>query len=701
MVATTPGTTPSLLVPPRQPRPVSRFHLYAGLAATTVATLAYVVFLSVRTLPPAGLAVVLFGAAPLCGLLALPVLLSRARAEADAAIQWFGLGLGLAVLAMVLQLVSFPAAMGGHGPLGTDDQGSALLYLLFHVALIVGAAGAALRLDVRWCRVFVVVGALLILATAVNLIPTPQLITPDQGFTPTLTKIQTAVAVGLAVALIGWLMRAGPTPTPLRGWVGVSLLLLTYEVILNAVSDRRFDAVWWSSLTMRAAAFVVLGAGVTLAVTQQLRRFEGYSERELTRREAELGQSIAVGDQMLAVASRLAAVLQPQEVAAVLAEAVRAAVGVEQVQVFDLHPEGRGLRELYRIGDELPEEPTVHSVAEMTMTGSPILLPDDSRNRNHSAIRRRLGAVGERYPTIVCLPLRVAGKSIGALVAVGANEQTWTGWTRDLVLGLGTQTGPALSRARLYEREHAAAEALQLALLPERLPYLPGVQLSGRYVAGRQGLRVGGDWYDCIELPDGRFSLIVGDVMGQGIPAATLMGRLRDSTRILVSVDPSPAAVLDGLNEIVLSAATDQIATVAYALVDPAALKVTIGLAGHLPPVLVPHGAAAQTIGLAGSSPLLGLETRHRPEATVALEAGCALILFTDGLVEDRTGVADGVTRLLSEATELAASGTDCERLASALLKIGQSGEQADDIALLVARLLPAGHEPTRPQTIP
>jgi serine phosphatase RsbU (regulator of sigma subunit) len=200
---------------------------------------------------------------------------------------------------------------------------------------------------------------------------------------------------------------------------------------------------------------------------------------------------------------------------------------------------------------------------------------------------------------------------------------------------------------------------------------------------------VGGDWYDCIELPDGRFSLIVGDVMGQGIRAAALMSKLRDSTRILVSVDPSPTAVLDGLNEVVLSAATDQIATVAYVLVDPEALRVTIGLAGHLPPVLVPHGANAVAIGQAGASPLLGLETRNRPEASVSVDAGSALILFTDGLVEDRTGVADGMTRLLSEATKLAARGNDSELLASALLEIGQSAEQADDIALLVARLLP------------
>ncbi|HVQ87881.1 MAG TPA: GAF domain-containing SpoIIE family protein phosphatase [Actinomycetes bacterium] len=684
---------PILTVAPRKPRPVGRFNLYAGLTATTVAAFSYVVFLSVRTLPSEGLGVVLIGAAPICALLATPVLVSRADADADDALRWFSCGLGLAVAALFLQLMSFPAIVGDHGPLGTSNQGSAWLYLLFHLALVAAAFAAAARVNIRWCKPFVVIGALLVSAAALSFVPPTVLITTDAEFTETLTAIQFGIAAAMAFALGLWVWRTGNHASPLQGWVGVSLLLLTYETVLNAVSDRRFDADWWSSLTMRAAAFAVLAVGSILAITHQLRRFEGYSDRELSRREAELDQSIAVSDRLLASATSLVSAVRPQDVAQVLAEAVSSAISMDHVQVFDLHPTKRGLRDLYQAGITPETQPTLDGLTEVAMRGETVVLPDAEQDLAPSGTASLFNSVSIDFPTATALPLRAGGQVIAGLVAVDPRPQTWSGWTRELLLGLAAQAGPALSRARLFEREHRTAEALQLALLPERLPTVGGVDLAGRYVAGQSGVLVGGDWYDCIELPDGSVSLIVGDVMGKGIKAATLMGRLREASRVLVGVDPSPANVLDGLNDVLISADTDQIATAACLLLEPSRRKVTISLAGHPPPVAVAPDGTATTLGdKTALSPLLGLlptTGTSRPQIVESLTIGSVLIAYTDGLIEDKSGITDGLNRLLATCSELHEQNLNVDAFARALLASRPAGDLTDDIALLVARLRP------------
>ncbi|MCZ3388052.1 MAG: SpoIIE family protein phosphatase [Actinomycetia bacterium] len=680
-----------LTVPARTPVPVIRFNVYVALAATTAAAVSYTAFISVRGLPPTGLAVILFASAPLCGALALPILHSRARAEQDDALRWFSFGLGLSVLALFLQLISLPAVMGDDGPLNTSNQGSAWLYLLFHLTLVVSAAAAAFRLDTRWCHTFMWVSLACVVSSALSFVPPIELITADQEFTRTLSIIQYCLTILLALALWAWVVRTRASSGPLRGWVSLTLLLMTYEVLLNALAERRFDAIWWSSLTMRSASFVVLALGCVLTVTSQLRRFEGYSEREISRRESELDESIFIGEQMLASATRLAAAVRPQEVAEVVAETIRSTAHLKHVKVVDIHPTEAGTRTLFASESTPSDQRALDAIVKFAMSGTAVLMPpangDGSLEQNAAAMRN----IEEQFPTAIGLPLRVGGLVIGAFAGVDSQSRQWSDWTRQLLDGLVAQTGPALSRARLFELEHQTAEALQLALLPERLPTVEGVQLAGRYMAGQSGVLVGGDWYDCIELPDGRLSLIVGDVMGKGIKAATLMGRMREASRVLVSVDPAPSVVLDGLNDLVLAADTGQIVTVACLLLDPNNYRATSALAGHPSPILISPSGIAERIGQdAGRSPLLGVAspTEKRPEVELPLEPGCALVMYTDGLVESRSGTTDGVDRLLGVCAQVQQKGLACEEFASAVLSSRQSGEdQPDDIALLVALL--------------
>jgi len=129
----------------------------------------------------------------------------------------------------------------------------------------------------------------------------------------------------------------------------------------------------------------------------------------------------------------------------------------------------------------------------------------------------------------------------------------------------------AVARARMHEREHRQVVSLQDALLPKRLPDLPGIDAAFRYIPGSLDTEVGGDWYDLFGFPDGRLGMVVGDVIGKGVTAAAGMGRVRAALRALAFTDPSPRAVLAGLDRLFdATENAESLTTVVYAVYDPA-----------------------------------------------------------------------------------------------------------------------------------
>ena len=116
----------------------------------------------------------------------------------------------------------------------------------------------------------------------------------------------------------------------------------------------------------------------------------------------------------------------------------------------------------------------------------------------------------------------------------------------------------AIDRARVYEREHRIAETLQRSLLPDRLPQLPGLTVAARYLPAAAEAEVGGDWYDVIPMTGGRVGLVMGDVAGKGLAAASMVGRLRSALRAYALEGHDPAAVLDQLNRLMWTEARGQ-----------------------------------------------------------------------------------------------------------------------------------------------
>jgi PAS domain S-box-containing protein len=242
-------------------------------------------------------------------------------------------------------------------------------------------------------------------------------------------------------------------------------------------------------------------------------------------------------------------------------------------------------------------------------------------------------------------------------------------------------------RAREAE-EREIAVGFQRALLPDRLIPPDGVSCSARYEAGSDALEVGGDWYDAFLLADGRLALTVGDVVGHGLSAAVSMGQLRTALRALAEYAGTPSELLTRLDRFAAQTGTTDFATVCFGLLDPVTGVFEYASAGHPPMLLVSPAGETRWLDGAGSPPLGGDEHVTRPEASIVLEPGSLLVLYSDGLIERRGELIEhGLERLARAGAQLvdAATTTVCERLVMALGAMSAH----DDVAVLAVRFEP------------
>jgi serine phosphatase RsbU (regulator of sigma subunit) len=285
------------------------------------------------------------------------------------------------------------------------------------------------------------------------------------------------------------------------------------------------------------------------------------------------------------------------------------------------------------------------------------------------------------------VPLRARERTLGAITFIFAESgRQYSTHELELAEELGRRAGLALDHARLYEREHRTAETLQRALLPPTLPQIAGHQLAARYLPGREGDHVGGDWYDAFTLPDGRFGIAIGDIGGRGITAAALMGQIRNGLRAYALKASGPAATMADLRAMDEHIEELVFATVTYIVYDPRTGTGLLASAGHLP-TLILDGAGGARFSDAPRCPPLGAGAAAPClEHEFTLEPGGSLVLYTDGLVESRTRSLDeGLDRLARVAR---ASDGDIERLADEIIEALPEQRQ-DDIAILALRRMP------------
>lgn len=272
---------------------------------------------------------------------------------------------------------------------------------------------------------------------------------------------------------------------------------------------------------------------------------------------------------------------------------------------------------------------------------------------------------------------------LGSILVLDKIDGAFSEKDESILVQLAQMASVAIENGRLYEREHRIAETLQRGLLLQQLPRVPGMTLGVRYLPGAAGVNVGGDWFDVVALPKGRTGIAVGDVVGRGVRAASVMGQTRTAFRAYALDGNPPETVVAQLNRLLPTLDRDHFSTMIYLVWDPED-GMSIVSAGHPPPLLREASGRTSYLGHRVSAPLGVLADAEYQSHRFSLEAGSTLLLYTDGLIEQQGGLDEGLTRLRNTVEkETDGVETMCDQVLEHMLDAAAT----DDVALLVLRL--------------
>lgn len=460
-----------------------------------------------------------------------------------------------------------------------------------------------------------------------------------------------------------WVGSVPPRRFPDLLTVGGRIFWETHLAPLLAV-EGRLDEVALELRTADGVVPVLLSARadddtVEVALSSAAQR-AGY-ERELlrARQEAERSQVQLAALQRTAVA--LSQAVGVEGVAAALLQASTAWLGGEAPEVWLAGPDDRLRRQSQWGPDDAGMAPRTADLADRAVEqGGRVLVP--------------LTDGTTRRGVLVLQPRTDPGADPLDLEALST---------------VGQQAGLALDRARRHEVASSVAHELQQSLLGSEVPDDARFRVSTAYRPGVEGLLVGGDWHDTFLVEPGVVALVVGDVVGRGLGAASAMGQLRSAVRAVADPGTNPGALLGRLDRFVEQVEAASMATVAYAELDLDSGMLRYACAGHPPPLLLPADGPARLLWEGRSTPLgtFGREP-YRRGATLRLEPGDRLLLYTDGLVERaHRSWDDGFAALLAAAEAVRSQPQDAAvaRLAATLL---EDERTRDDVCLLLLRFV-------------
>ncbi|MDG4795252.1 SpoIIE family protein phosphatase [Micromonospora sp. WMMD1082] len=309
------------------------------------------------------------------------------------------------------------------------------------------------------------------------------------------------------------------------------------------------------------------------------------------------------------------------------------------------------------------------------------------REASRHGTRTPLGAPMEGF----AVPLIARGQRLGTL-AVGRHQRHRQDPDEIAVLeDVARRAALAIENARIHAERRRVAQTLQQSLLPPVLPVVEGIGFAAEYVPTGGDADVGGDFYDVVPLPDGRWLVVIGDVSGKGVQAAAVTGLVRDVIRVLAGDGKPLPEVLGRLNETLVERGAGRYCTLALAAVGPGEggrLDVGLHLAGHDRPVLLRSGGGPAAFVGTGGTALGLLDTIASPTSQIALGPGDCLVFYTDGVTERRRGrELFGTSRLRDAAAPLAGYSADvvAARLRSTAINFSVEAPR-DDIAILVLR---------------
>lgn len=345
----------------------------------------------------------------------------------------------------------------------------------------------------------------------------------------------------------------------------------------------------------------------------------------------------------------------------------------------------RGLEEEVRQGVQIPLARGF--AGRVAATAQPIVIEDLDSFEVVNPILRQKG-----IRSMLGVPVLAEGRVIGVMHIGTLRRRTFDPEDISLLQLAADRVALAIDRARLSE-QRAVTEVMQRTLLPDALPQVPGLRFSGKYLPAGSGVKIGGDWYDVFQLPDGRVTFVIGDVVGRGVLAASVMGEIRTALRAYLIEGHPLEGVMTLLNDLLTSMGRSRSATAAIFELDFESGLLEAVSAGHLPALLVDPRGKAGFIETEPGLPL-GVSAGGRYPCTRRnFEVGSTLLLYTDGLVERRMeGIDEGLERL-REAGERAfdrGGGPFADRV---YLELLDENPLEDDVALLAIESLPLGSE--------
>jgi serine phosphatase RsbU (regulator of sigma subunit)/anti-sigma regulatory factor (Ser/Thr protein kinase) len=383
-----------------------------------------------------------------------------------------------------------------------------------------------------------------------------------------------------------------------------------------------------------------------------------------------------------AVTDAALAHLEMEELLAELLDRVRELLGADTAAVLLLDPASRelvataarGIEEEVRQGVRIPLGKGF--AGKIAAEKRAVFVEQVDHSNVLNPILREKG-----IRSLLGVPLLVGGTVLGVLHVGTLSPRLFEQQDVDLLQLVADRVALAV-QVRTSQAERVAATALQRSLMPTALPDVPGFEFAARYVPGGEG-GVGGDWYDVFNLPSGALCIVVGDVVGRGLPAAVGMGRLRSALRAYALESEEPAELLHRMDRQVRHFEPEIMATVLCAVVGPDGNQLRMSTAGHPPPVVSASAdLPAAVLELPADLPL-GVAERPRRSTAMVLPPGATMCLYTDGLIERRgQSLAVGLDRL-RRAVFAGPADAVCAAVMSALVGNDPS---TDDIALLVVR---------------
>jgi GAF domain-containing protein/anti-sigma regulatory factor (Ser/Thr protein kinase) len=417
--------------------------------------------------------------------------------------------------------------------------------------------------------------------------------------------------------------------------------------------------------------------------------------RLLEQEQALRAANEAVGErnaQLLALARGLAAARSSVQVGAVLAASRYGGIGAVAGGVGLLDEAGRRLRVLNAMGGRSWGEVSLDSplpFVRAALTGQVQMSTREEVARLEPSAARWMHDAGSLLALSV--PLYDENRVVGSL-----SVQLPTTSIDDVGLqhvhAVAALVGQALGRAAAQEQAQNAVEELQRALLPRRLPDVPGVTVRAGYRASVRASEIGGDFYDVVSRDGGGVVLLLGDVQGHDLTAAAIMAELRALLHTLAADGEPPAELLLRADRFLDTIEPDRLATAIVVDLDPATGLAAIGVAGHLPPLLGTTDGT-RLVDVRPGLPL-GLLDPDRTEQVIALPARARLVLLTDGVVERRAeAVSDSLARLAGALPD--GGPPDPAALVDELLA-NAPGDTGDDAAVLVADIARTTELPSR-----